>query len=127
MIYCKVVNFWVVPFRYSWAQSNGVANLLWVQVVIDDLVNDPRKLRLHESIALRLKGCPQQATKGVAYLFCKCNNLVLGGVAGDEVVEVGDDVQADRAGQVIPALGDKGKGGGEKGKGAEDGGFHFLL
>jgi len=43
----------------------------------------------------------------VADLLCESNNLVLGGVAGDEVVEVGDDVHADRAGQVVPALGDK--------------------
>jgi len=89
------MNCWLVSFRYLWAQSNGVANLLWVEVVIHNLVNDPRKLCLHESIALCLKACPQQATKGVADLFCKCNNLVLGGVAGDEVVKVGDDVQTD--------------------------------
>ena len=35
----------------------------------------------------------------------KGDNLVLSGVAGDEVVEVGDDVDADRAGQLVPALG----------------------
>ena len=75
--------------------------------------------------------------------FCECNNLVLRGVAGDEVVEVGDDVHTDRAGQVIPdqqklgqgdkgdncipAFGDKGKGGGEESKAAEEEeSFHFL-
>ena len=36
--------------------------------------------------------------------LCESNNLVLGGVAGDEVVEVGDDVHADRAGQVVPVF-----------------------
>ena len=72
--------------------------------------------------------------------FCECNNLVLRGVAGDEVVEVGDDVHTDRAGQVIPdqqklgqgdkgdncipAFGDKGKGGGEAAE--EEESFHFL-
>merc|ERR1719234_1565980 len=128
MIYCKFMNCWMLSFTYLWAQSDGVANLLWVKVVIHNLVNDSRKLRLHEGIALCLKACPQQATKGVAYLFCKCNNLVLGGVAGDEVVKVGDDVHADRASQIIPALGDKGKGGGKKGRGAEEEEcFHFLL
>merc|ERR1719234_2955818 len=128
MIYCKFMNCWMLSFTYLWAQSDGVANLLWVQVVIHDLVNDSGKLRLHESIALLLQACPQQAAKGVANLFCKCNNLVLGGVAGDEVVQVGDDVDADRAGQLIPALGDKGKGRGNKGRGAEEEkGFHFLL
>merc|ERR1719234_2468300 len=120
MIYCKFMNCWLVSFRYLWAQSNRVANLLWIQVVIHNLVNDSRKLRLHESIALRLKTCPQQATQGVADLFCKCNNLVLCGVAGDEVVQVGDDVHAERTGQVIPALGDKGKGRGKKGRAAEE-------
>merc|ERR1719234_976145 len=128
MIYCKFMNCWMLSFTYLWAQSDGVANLLWVEVVIHNLVNDSRKLRLHQSIALRLQACPQQATKGVADLFCECNNLVLCGVAGDEVVKVGDDVHADGASQLIPALGDKGKGGGKKSKGAEEEkGFHFLL
>ena len=72
--------------------------------------------------------------------FCECNNLVLSGVAGDEVVKVGDDVHTDRAGQVIPdqqklgqgdkgdncipAFGDKCKGGGEAAE--EEESFHFL-
>ena len=34
----------------------------------------------------------------------KGDNLVLSGVAGDEVVEVGDDVEADGAGQVVPVF-----------------------
>ena len=33
------------------------------------------------------------------------DDLVLGGVAGDEVVKVGDDIDADRTGQLVPALG----------------------
>ena len=36
--------------------------------------------------------------------FGKGDNLVLSGVAGDEVVEVGDDVEADGAGQVVPVF-----------------------
>merc|ERR1719234_2144337 len=107
------MNCWLVSFRYLWAESNRVANLLWVEVVIHNLVDDPRKLCLHESIALCLKACSQKATKGVTDLFCECNNLVLGGVAGD-------DVHTDRTGQLIPALGDKGKGGGKKSRGAEE-------
>ena len=34
--------------------------------------------------------------------LCKGNYLVLCGVAGDKVVKVGDDVEADRAGQIVP-------------------------
>merc|ERR1719234_2431343 len=126
MIYCKFMNCWMLSFTYLWAQSDGVANLLWVQVVIHDLVNDSGKLRLHESIALLLQACPQQTAKGVADLFCKCNNLVLCGVAGDEVVQVGDDVDADRTGQLVPALGD-GDGGGHQGGEEEEGCLHHLL
>ena len=40
------------------------------------------------------------------YLLDKVNNLLLGGVAGDELVEVGHDVHADGAGELILSLGD---------------------
>ena len=40
------------------------------------------------------------------YLLDKVNNLLLGGVAGDELVQVGHDVHADGAGELILGLGD---------------------
>ena len=58
--------------------------------------------------------------------FGKGDNLVLSGVAGDEVVEVGDDVDADGAGQLVPALG-HGHGGGHEGGEEEEGCLHLVL
>ena len=53
-------------------------------------------------------------TTSIYYLLDPLDDLVLGGVAGDEVVQVGDDVDADGAGQLVLGLGD-GKGGGHDG------------
>merc|ERR1712140_36792 len=91
--------------KCSWAHPDGVAHLLWVEVVVDEAVDDGGQLGLHQRVALLLDGSPEKASEGVAQLLGEGHNLVLSGVAGDEVVEVGDDVDADRAGQLVPALG----------------------
>ena len=44
------------------------------------------------------------------HLLDKVHNLLLGGVAGDELVQVGHDVHADAAGQLILGLGHGGHG-----------------
>ena len=54
------------------------------------------------------------------------HDLVLCGVAGDEVVQVGDDVDADGTGELVPALGD-GDGGGHQGGEEEEGCLHHHL
>ena len=90
------------------------ADLLRVQVVVDQAVDDGGQLGLHQRVALLLQGGPEKAAQGVAELLGELHNLVLCGVAGDEVVQVGDDVDADGAGQLVPGLGD-GEGGGHEG------------
>ena len=50
-------------------------------------------------------------------LLDKVDDLLLGGVAGDELVQVGHDVHTDAAGQLILGLGDGGHG-------QDDGGDH---
>merc|ERR1711928_138163 len=92
--------------KCSWAHADGVADLLWVEVVVDQPVDDGGQLGLHQGVALLLDAGPEKSAQGVAQLLEELHDLVLGGVAGDEVVEVGDDVDADGAGELVPVLGD---------------------
>ena len=56
----------------------------------------------------------------LVHLLDEVHNLLLGRVAGDEVVQVLHDVHADAAGQLIPGL-DQGRGGENKrGENEED-------
>ena len=48
----------------------------------------------------------------LAHLLDEVHDLLLGGVAGDEVIQVLHDVHTDAAGQVIPRL--------DEGRGCED-------
>ena len=112
--------------KCSWAHADGVADLLWVEVVVDQPVDDGGQLGLHQGVALLLDAGPEKPAQGVAQLLEELHDLVLGGVAGDEVVEVGDDVDADGAGQLVPALG-HGLGGGHKGGEEEEGCLHLLV
>merc|ERR1712223_1160925 len=82
------------------------ADLLRVQVVVDQAVDDGGQLGLHQRVALLLQGSPEKAAQGVAQLLGELHDLVLCGVAGDEVVQVGDDVDAEGAGQLVPGLRD---------------------
>merc|ERR1711997_857904 len=112
--------------KYSWAHPDGVADLLRVEVVVDEAVDDGGQLALHQGVALLLQGGAQKAAQGVAQLLEELHDLVLGGVAGDEVVEVGDDVDADGAGELVPALG-HGHGGGHEGGEEEEGCLHLVV
>merc|ERR1719288_432430 len=112
--------------KCSWAHPDGVADLLRVEVVVDEAVDDGGQLGLHQRVALLLDGGPEKASEGVAKLLEEGHNLVLSGVAGDEVVEVGDDVDADRTGQLVPALG-HGLGGCHEGGKKEKSCLHLLL
>ena len=116
----------LVDEKFSWAHPDGVADLLWVEVVVDQPVDDGGQLGLHQGVALLLDRGPEKASQGVAQLLEERNDLVLGGVAGDEVVEVGDDVDADGAGELVPALG-HGLGGGHKGGEEEEGCLHLVV
>ena len=111
--------------KCSRAHPDGVADLLGVQIVVDEAVDDGGELALHQGVALLLQGGAQEAAQGVAQLLEELHDLVLGGVAGDEVVEVGDDVDADGAGELVPALG-HGHGGGHEGGEEEEGCLHLV-
>ena len=50
------------------------------------------------------------------------HDLLLGGLGGDEVINVGHHVDADLAGEIDPVLGE-GEGGGQEG-GEDEGGLH---
>lgn len=58
--------------------------------------------------------------RGFLYLFDKSHNFSLGGVTGDEVVQVGDDGGAELAGDLVPWLNQHlelaGGGGGREGQ-----------
>ena len=100
--------------QYSRAGGDVGADLLRVQVVVDQAVDDGGQLGLHQRVALLLQGRPEKAAQGVAELLGELHDLVLCRVAGDEVVQVGDDVDADGAGQLVPGLRD-GEGGSHEG------------
>merc|ERR1719489_545275 len=110
----------------SRAHADGGADLLGVEVVVDQAVNDGWQLGLHQGVALLLDARPEKAAQSVAKLLEELHDLVLGGVAGDEVVQVGDDVDADGTGELVPALGD-GDGGGHQGGEEEEGCLHHLA
>merc|ERR1711971_1405601 len=95
-----------IPKNVSRAHADGVADLLGVEVVVHQAVNDGRQLGLHQGVALLLDARPEKAAQGVAQLLEELHDLVLCGFAGDEVVQVGDDVDADGTGELVPALGD---------------------
>merc|ERR1719352_2160304 len=117
---------WAHLRKYSRAHADGVADLLGVEVVVDQAVNDGRQLGLHQRVALLLDARPEKAAQGVTKLLEELHDLVLCGVAGDEVVQVGDDVDADGAGELVPALGD-GDGGGHQGGEEKEGCLHLLA
>merc|ERR1712180_183284 len=82
------------------AGGDGGADLLGVEVVVDQPVDDGRQLGLHQGLAGPLQAGEQLAIGG-AQLFDIVNNLLLGGVAGDELVQVGDNVHAEAAQELV--------------------------
>ena len=119
-----------------------------IHVVVHEGVNDGGKLRLDDEVAGGFKvwnelaesvadlGGNINSTKErtedttpplLVHLLDGVHNFLLGGVAGDEVVQVLHDVHADAAGQLISGL-DQGRGGEDEG-GEDDqdlGGTHTL-
>jgi len=76
------------------------ADLGGVQVVVDEGIDDGGQLGLHDEIAGVFK-VRDQLSESMADLLNEIDNLLLGGVARDEVVEVRHDVHADAAGELI--------------------------
>ena len=92
--------------KCSRAHPDGVADLLWVEVVVDEPVDDGWQLGLHQGVALLLDRGPEKASQGVAELLEELHNLILGGVAGEELVNVRHQVDADGASKGIATLQD---------------------
>merc|ERR1712083_1218266 len=93
-----------------------------IHVVVDEGVNDGGKLGRDDEVAGGFKVWNELA-ESVADLLDGVHNLLLGGVAGDEVVQVLHDVHADAAGQLIPGL-DQGRGGEDK-RGEDEEDLHY--
>merc|ERR1719237_1337541 len=72
------------------------------------------KVVLEHGVALCLQGWgAHDAAEAVADLLEECHDLVLRGGVCDEVVKVGDDVDADGAGEIVGRLGGS-EGGGDE-------------
>ena len=91
--------------RFLRASSKEVsADLGRVQVVIHESLDDGWELASDQQVAGGLES-GDDLSQGMANLLDKVNDLLLGGVAGDEVVQVGHDVGADVAGELVARLG----------------------
>ena len=97
------VHTWV-GFMLSWTNASIKAGI-WLWMI---------KLQVASKSGIILPRAPQIYHKSLIYffllftwstcLFDEVDNLLLGGVAGDEVVQVLHDVHADAAGQLISWL-----------------------
>merc|ERR1719211_892817 len=83
------------------AGADGLADLGGVQVVVDESVYDVGEVALDDGVADDLQGAAQQSADPLH----EVDDLLLGGVAGEEVVDVLDDVHADVAHEVPRLLG----------------------
>ena len=96
------------------AGGDGHADLLGVQVVVDEPVNDGGQLGLHQRVAGGLEvgqdGAEGRAQLGWVeegdgeHLLHELHDLLLGGVAGEELVDVRHHVDADGARQGVVGL-----------------------
>ena len=105
------------------AGTYGSAHFCGVQVVVDEGVNNCGKVVLEHGVALgrNLRGAKQPSHLPTELLE-HGHNLVHSCLVGDELVDVGQDVHADTAGEVVLVLGE-GEGGGKEG-GEDEGGLH---
>ena len=112
---CLFLNFLVQLKILSWTQADVCTDSHRVKIVVDEVVNNLWQVVLKHRVALRLQCLrAHHAAEGVADLLEEGDDLVLRGGVCDEVVNVGDDVDADVAGERIVGLGG-GEGGGDKG------------
>ena len=105
------------------AGTYGSTHFCGVQVAVDEGVDDGGQVVCEHGVALVLQVLgAQQTSHGVTQLLEVGDDLLLGGLVGDEVIDVGHDVDADLAGEVDPVLGE-GEGGGQE-SGEDEGGLH---
>jgi len=86
------------------SSKNVSADLGGVQVVVDESFDDGGELAGDQQVAGGFKS-GDELSQGMADFLDKVNDLLLGGVAGDEVVQVSHDVHTDVAGQLVARLG----------------------
>merc|ERR1712088_121144 len=85
----------------SRAGSKGLsADGGWVEVVIHQAVDDAGQLRLNQEVTGCLKS-RDELTKSSTQLFHKINNLLFCLVVREPVVEIGDNVNADLACELV--------------------------
>ena len=107
----------------SWARHDVCTHSQRIKILVDEVVDDLRQVVLEHGVALGLQGLgAHHGAHGVADLLEELHDLVLGGGVGDEVVDVGDHVDADGAGELVLGLGG-GEGAGDEG-GDEEGELH---
>merc|ERR1719244_2255469 len=100
----------------SWTSTDGGTDGHRIKILVDEVVDDLRKVVLEHGVALCLQSWrAHDAAETVADLLEECDDLVLRGGVCDEVVKVGDDVDADGAGELVGGLGG-GEGGVDEGR-----------
>ena len=105
------------------AGTYGSAHFCGVQVVVDKGVNNCGQVVLEHGVALllNLRGA-KQGPHLPTELLEHSENLVHSCLVGDELVNVGQDVHADTAGELVLVL-REGEGGCQEG-GEDEGGLH---
>merc|ERR1711890_71356 len=94
--------------------SEDSADLLWIEVVVHEGIDDGRNILLEEGVAHDLDlGIVEDCSERVTNVHGEVKNLLLSGVAGDEVVDVGHHIDADTADKLVGSVGDS-EGGGEE-------------
>merc|ERR1712038_2057007 len=81
---------------------DGLADLPGLQVVVDDIVYDVGELAAQHHLAHLHQVRAEQVTQPLTDAVHPLDHLVLCGVAGQPRVDVGDDVDADGAEEVLP-------------------------
>ena len=105
------------------AGTYGNTHFCGVQVVVDKGLNDGWQVVFEQGDALVLQILGAQETShGVAQLPEIPDDLILGRLGCDEVVNISHDVDADVTGEVVLILGE-GEGRGQQG-GEDEGGLH---
>ena len=106
-----------------WARHDVCTHSQRIKILVDEVVDDLRQVVLEHGVALGLEGLgAHHGAHRVADLLEELHDLVLSGGVGDKVVDVGDHVDADGAGELVLGLGG-GEGRGDDGR-DEEGELH---
>ena len=100
---CLFLNFLKVQLKIlSWTQGDVCTHSHRIKILVDQVVNDCGQVGLEHGVALCLQGGrAHHGAEGVADLLEERDDLVLCGRVCDELVNVGDDVDTDVAGELV--------------------------